>query len=387
MIGTMNRRRFPAALAGLAIGAPAVAGSLLSGLARAADGPADGDSLTFPVLGDLHFDRIAHHDLEWLRRDHPGDVHQVENYSRLTREILPGLFGELRQVAEGHGSKVPLPFVIQVGDLVEGLCGDAGRARTQCAEAIDLVRRSAPRVPFLFTKGNHDITGPGGAEAFDRVLLPFLREQADQDLPSASYTVERGGALFVFLDAYDRKGLEWLERTLAGRSARHLFVVVHPPVVPFGARSLWHLYANPKQEPQRKRLLNVLGEHRAIVLCGHLHKFGVVARSTERGPFLQLALSSIIAKPDIAATQARVGLDAYGPDLVELEPQFSPETEPARREALRAEAPAIRSYEYADAPGYALIEVQGGRIVANLALGLGRRTWKTIDLTALLADS
>src|SRR5206468_8923712 len=128
-------------------------------------------------------------------------------------------------------------------------------------------------------------------------------------------------------------------------------------------------------------------EHRAIVLCGHLHKFGVVVSETGRGPFLQLAVSSIIPRPDVAATQTRVGIDAYGPDLVELEPRFSPETEPARREALRAEAPSIRSYEYADAPGYAMIEVRGGRVVANLALGLGRPNWKTLDLTALLADA
>jgi hypothetical protein len=213
----------------------------------------------------------------------------------------------------------------------------------------------------LFIKGNHDIAGPGAAEAFNRVLLPFLGEQAGQDLSSASFTVERAGALFAFLDAYDPHCLEWLEQTLARRSARHLFVVVHPPVVPFGARSLWHLYASPNQQPQRRRLLNVLGEHRAIVVCGHLHKFGVVVRETERGPFLQLALSSIIPRGDVAATQPRVGVAAYGPDLVELEPRFSPDTATARREALRLEAPAIRSYEYADAPGYALIEVRGGR--------------------------
>jgi hypothetical protein len=383
MLGKLTRRQFPGALAGLALGTPFAAGTLGANFLRGAEPSADSDALTFPVLGDIHFDRMEHHDLDWLRRDHPGDVRQVENYSKLTREIVPRLFEELQQVAASQGR--PVPFVIQVGDLVEGLCGDLDRARVQCNEAIDLVRRDAPKVPFLFTKGNHDITGPGATEAFDRVLLPFLREQTGADLPSASYTIERAGALFVFVDAYDKQCLDWLERTLARRSARHLFVVIHPPVVPFGARSLWHLYANPNQQAQRQRLLNVLGEHRAIVVCGHLHKFGVVVRTTDRGPFLQLAVSSIIPRADVAATQPRVGVAAYGPDLVDLEPSFSPETLAARREALRADAPSIRSYEYADAPGYAVIEVQGGSIVAIVALGLGRRTWKKFDLTGLLA--
>jgi hypothetical protein len=232
------------------------------------------------------------------------------------------------------------------------------------------------------------IDAPDGAtEAFDRVLLPFLAEQAGQEpgLRSASFTVERGGALFVFADAYDTRILDWLERTLARRSARHLFVVIHPPVVPFGARSLWRLYASPKQEPLRPRLLNALGEHRAIVLCGHLHRFGLLVRETNRGPFLQLALSSVIPRGDVTATQTREGVSAYGPDLVELEPRFSPDTVPARREALQAEAPAIRYFTYADAPGYAVIDVRGGQVKATVALGLGHRIWKTFDLSALLA--
>ena len=30
------------------------------------------DDWAFPLLGDLHFDRLEHHDHEWLKRDHPG---------------------------------------------------------------------------------------------------------------------------------------------------------------------------------------------------------------------------------------------------------------------------------------------------------------------------
>src|SRR5689334_21306097 len=98
MLDRLTRRRFPAAMAGLALGGPLLAGAL-------APAPADveADSITFPVLGDLHFDRLEHHDLDWLRRDHPGDVAQVENYSKLTREIMPGLFDELRGVGDATG--------------------------------------------------------------------------------------------------------------------------------------------------------------------------------------------------------------------------------------------------------------------------------------------
>ena len=327
MFGKMTRRRFPAALAGLAIGGPAVAGSLLTDLARAADGPSDGDSLTFPVLGDLHFDRLEHHDLDWLRRDHPGDVHQVENYSKLTREILPG--SSTSCVRSPTGRDEPPALRDPGGRPRRGPLRRRRPARTQCAEAIDLVRRAAPGSRSCSPRGT--TTSPGRARP-RRSTASSCRSWASRRARTcarASYTVERGGACSSSSTPTTRRCLDWLERTLAGRSARHLFVVVHPPVVPFGARSLWHLFANPKQEPQRKRLLNVLGEHRAIVLCGHLHKFGVVVRSTERGPFLQLALSSIIPKPDVAATQPRVGSPPTVPTSSGSSPRFSPETEPA----------------------------------------------------------
>src|SRR4051812_10795923 len=94
MTAKISRRRFSDIVAGLALGAPTVAATLMARDARAAEPPAGGDAETFafPVLGDLHFDRLEHHDMEWLARDHHGDVRQVENYSKLTREIMPRLF-------------------------------------------------------------------------------------------------------------------------------------------------------------------------------------------------------------------------------------------------------------------------------------------------------
>ena len=57
--------------------------------------PGDGQ-WACPLLGDLHFDRLAHHDMAWLEKDHPGDVRQVQNYSRLTSEVLPELFAVIK---------------------------------------------------------------------------------------------------------------------------------------------------------------------------------------------------------------------------------------------------------------------------------------------------
>ncbi len=158
-------------------------------------------------------------------------------------------------------------------------------------------------------------------------------------------------------------------------------------MIPFGARSTWHLYARPTDAQRRARLLNLLGAHCAIVLSAHLHKYGVVVRKTNTGRFLQLALVSVVPRPDVRPRDEVSGVDRYGPALVTLEPRFSPQTETERREALRAEAPFVTHFEYADAPGYAVLTVRDESVVAEIHVGLDPEPWKTLDLTALLAKS
>ncbi|MCW3060640.1 MAG: Calcineurin-like phosphoesterase, partial [Capsulimonas sp.] len=45
----------------------------------------------------------------------------------------------------------------------------------------------------------------------------------------------------------------------------------------------------------------------------------------------------------------------------------------------------IRHFDYADATGYSVVSVRGGKVSASLYNGLGRRLWKTVDLTGLLS--
>lgn len=367
----LTRRGFLTAAAGAA-------------LTTAAPAEESAKPFDFVLLGDLHFDRLEHHDRDWLRREKPNDIRQVENYSRITREVLPALMAEVR---DQIGGRERVPFTAHIGDFVEGLCGTPALARRHCEEAVAFVQAAALKTPFLFTKGNHDITGPGAVEAFNDVLAPFLARESGQPLSGASYAWRHGDSLFAFFDAYDPASLPWLEKTLAEPKARHVFVLIHPPVVPYSARSTWHVYARPGQQAERTRLLNLLGKRRAIVLCGHIHKYGAVVRRTEDdGAFVQLAVNSVIPTPGIAPKDTVSGRSEYGPEMVRLEPNFSPDTVEERREYLKAEAPFVTHFEYADAPGYAVVSVREARVTADLYAGLGRRRWRTLDLTELLAQ-
>ena len=45
-----------------------------------------------------------------------------------------------------------------------------------------------------------------------------------------------------------------------------------------------------------------------------------------------------------------------------------------------------RVFEYADAPGYALVTVRGDEIRADIRVGLNRPPWKRLNLSALLSE-
>lgn len=350
------------------------------------------EAFAFPLLGDLHYDELSCHDLESLGREKPDDLRQVRGYSSLTTDMVPRLFASVREtIAElNDPPDTTVPFTVQVGDLVEGLCGSAEQARQLNAAALAFVREARLGAPFLFTKGNHDITGPGAADAFKSVFHPFLGEQAgafggESKLTAARYRVEYGDALFCFFDAYDKESLPWLEAELARRTARHCFVVIHPPVVPYGARATWHVFSSQRDQAQRERLLELLGKHNAFVLSGHIHKYNLLVRATPGGGrFLQLAVSSVIRAPDPKPCHLLSGLKDYNVDQVTVEPDFSPATEPQRRAIYLAEAPFVKQFQYADLPGYAVVRVHGPCVTAMVYSGIGRQAWRTLALSDLL---
>lgn len=383
----LSRRDFlkttSAAAAGLA---------LAPGLARAAASAAGAKQFSFMLLGDLHYDKLEHHDMAWVQKDKPNDVRQIEGYTRNTREVTPLLFARVREtIAElNRNPATRVACVVQAGDLVEGLCGSEELSARQNSEAVAFVRDAKLGAPLLFTKGNHDITGPGSVPAFNTVFHPFLTEQAraispaSGEVKSGSYTVDCGNAQLAFFDAYEAaKSLEWFEAVAAKRTAEHLFVVVHPPVVPYGARSTWHIFANPKEAARREKFLSLLGGQHALVLGGHIHKYNTISRTAGKGRFAQFALSSVLTAPGAKPKDVLTGAAAYTGDQIKVEPNFSPTNEAERRAVYDAERPFVQAFEYADLPGYAVVMVDGPKATVKMFAGTGTELWRTVDLTAL----
>ncbi len=336
---------------------------------------------SFVYLGDIHFDKTSHHDFDWVRANKPNDISQIENYVRITENHTPGLLKRIQSSIESSHGRIKM--IVQGGDFTEGLCGSRRLQETQFKDAIKCVRKYIPQTPFITAKGNHDITGPGAGEAFDSVMLPWLSKECKKQIDSASFFFFKGPDLFVFFDAYHNNNLDWLQETLSQNKHRHAFVIMHPPAVPYNARSTWHLFSREKDKDVRERFLNILGANKVLVLTAHLHKYVVLARKTPKGTFVQFSMNSVISSPEISVKDHLKGLENYGPALVDLEPDFSPDTKLQRQKILEDEKPYITYFEFADFPGYAVINVSDKGINIDIYKGSTDTLWKNVPLGAV----
>jgi hypothetical protein len=352
---------------------------LVLGLAApVARGNEAGGEYSFIYLGDLHFDKESHHDFDWVRANMPADIRQIEDYVRITQDHTPGLFKRVQTCIESSNGRIQM--IIQGGDLTEGLCGSRQLQEQQFRDVIACIRENIPQTPFIAGKGNHDITGPGAKEAFEAVMLPWLSKQCQKPIESASFYLMKGPDLFVFFDAYHNNNLDWLQKTLGENKHRYAFVIMHPPAVSYNARSTWHIFSREKDKAVRERFLDILGANHVVLLTAHLHKYSLVERKTPAGSFVQFSVSSVISSSDVEVRDALEGVDKYGGALVDLEPEFQPDTKQDRIKLLEDEKPYITRFEYADFPGYAIIDVSGRGVSANIYKGDSDTAWEKVSL-------
>lgn len=345
------------------------------GVAGAATGGAN-----ILVAGDIHYDLLADHDMDWLSTK-PDDLRQVtQEYTVFTEKFFKPFMKVLNRQATS--ARPPVEAIIQLGDLQEGLAGSPEKALQMTKDTLAAVEQDGPAVPWVLVKGNHDITGPGAAEAYDEVVIPWLKKELSPAIDKAHYVYDIGDTRIVVLDIYNRDVdfVDFLEDALEGCQARHKLVALHEPVIPVTYRC-WHVLRQPAQAAARERLLGLLASHRAIVLCGHLHHYSVVRRMTPQGPVVQVMVGSVIRDAD--RTEPYYTKTEYGPALLEGRDDWDPKTMEKRRAMLAEEAKFVTDYRLADLPGYAMLTLDGGATLRCYP-ALAMQPYDTVDLAALL---
>jgi hypothetical protein len=344
--------------------------------------PSQAQKISFLVLGDLHYDLLKDHDMDWLSKK-PDDLRQVtQEYAVYTRNNWDDFMKLLRNKVES--SNPPVKAIIQLGDLSEGLAGSPGKAREMAGDAIKAIEDTKMQVPWILTKWNHDITGPGAPEAFNEIYMPAIRKYTkNPGIKSANYSWTVNNVQITCVDPWDKSTniIEFLERELSGSKAAVKIVAIHEPVIPVTERC-WHVLRN--QPDEREKLLGVLARNKAIVLCAHLHRYSVVKRETKYGPIVQIMVLSVISDRNYL-TPKKV-ITRYGASLAEDVPEWEPETLAQRKTWLTEESKYVTFYKQTDLPGYAILNIDSGNntVTLDYFAAFGQEPYDRINISGLM---
>lgn len=334
------------------------------------------------MLGDTHYDLLDDHDMNWLRTK-PDDFRQVtKEYTLNTANNWNDFIEKIRNVAEAKND--PAQVIIQVGDLSEGLAGSPEKARIMASHAMEAIANADITSTWLLVKGNHDITGPGAPEAFLEYYIPMIQKQTkNKEIKSANYSYSFRNIQITCVDPWDKSIdiVDFLEKELSGSHAAVKFVAIHEPVIPVTERC-WNVLRNEPEK--RQKLLDVIAKNKAIVLCGHLHRYSVVRRNTDYGPIVQIMAISVISDKNYLVP-AKVITD-YGPSLVDNVPNWEPATAGQRKAWLKEESKYVTYYKQTDLPGYAVFKIDssGRNIVMEYYAAFGTKPYDIVNISELM---
>jgi hypothetical protein len=336
---------------------------------------------SFIILGDIHYDRLEDHDMEWLGSK-PDDLRQVtKEYTVFTEKYWDDFISVLKQKVDN--TRPAVKAIIQAGDLSEGLAGSPEKASQMASNVIRSIDESHLNVPWILAKGNHDVTGPGSKEAFTEFYTPFIRKQTgNPGIVNASYSYKYDNVLITCLDPWDNDMdmIDFLDKELSSSKAKFKFVVVHEPVIPVTERC-WHLLRRDLE--RREKLLEVIAKNKAIVICAHLHRYSIVARQTNYGPIIQVMVVSVIKDREYLIPSKMI--TEYGPSLASDLPGWEPATLESRKKMLSDEARYVTFYKQTDLPGYAVIRLNDkkGTVLLDYYAAFGKKPYDTVNLTEL----
>lgn len=321
------------------------------------------EGLSFIMLGDMHYCELRFYDLDNMQAEKPGDFKQItKTYAPVAEANWNDQIAAVKDMIKG--TEPAVKCVVQLGDVSEGLANYKGGADAMAANIVKQLEAAELGVPWVLTKGNHDITGVGeykdeARKAYVDNYTPFIKRQTgNEDVKDATYTYTIGDdVLFVVLDAYNRKQdqVEFARKALESSNARHKFICMHEPVIPTTERC-WFYLKKDEDAAKRNEFLKVIAENKAIVLCGHLHRYSVLRRQTEWGPIVQVMANSVTNVRRSAKPSYEKNLADY-PGLVDWKPDYSPHNIDWRRETIKNESKYVDFYKMNSLSGMGVISI------------------------------
>lgn len=279
------------------------------------------DSYTLTCLGDIHYDKQELHDLKIMNQFHPSvpydagvrneqGVFSWRNHTlwatsshgwdpdstppnlKMWKKDLPALLNAASESASREHSV----YALQLGDMVQGDCGQLALHEKMLSSGLAEIT-SRFKVPVLPVRGNHDSRGEYGAEAYQKIIYPYI----DCVLPNVTrkdgnYFFRIGPDFYFFYDLMN-PDFEFLHSAFEkNRNVRYTFFVTHVPILPASKDGLKNIVVDDIE-----KILPLLASRKAIVLCGHTHLFSYVLWRDHKtdGMISQLTLNSTCRQAEV----------------------------------------------------------------------------------------
>lgn len=251
------------------------------------------------VLGDIHFDAKKYHT--------SPDGKIVTRYSEPYVEMWNGKAQDMLRASAKKMDK-NFPFVIQLGDFIQGYTATNEGLAQMLTESFYEVKKFFPNHKLLVVKGNHDVrrqtsvkfvngkmiqTASWEHQIYEQTFLPLMARELGRASVKSNYTVVYNNDLYIFYDDFaepqPQTSINFLKDTLdAHPDVRNIFFITHIPLLPSGVyKTGWLLPSYPEVVKILARRRNV------IILAGNSHQPSFLQLKVGNNTLTQLVVSSI----------------------------------------------------------------------------------------------
>lgn len=287
----MNRRDF------LTLSATGIIGLSASSfpLSVFAKGKRD-KSYSLILLGDTHFDAdppSIYHANYVDPNEGRAKIHRAE-FAR-NGEMWKDRCPRLLKRAAGLIDK-DTRMVLQMGDLVQGDCGNGEVHRQLLSDAMSRIKGEMQGLPFVTVVGNHDIRGTDALQTYHDFMPARMSEELGKQVSKTTFGFNIGDDAFIVID-FNNPDDEEIDSLLDDtKGARHTFVMTHGPVFPADIKScrwIFHGGASEAETQARHHFRQAFARRNAIVLCGHIHQTDFLDWYGDGGRITQMTMSSV----------------------------------------------------------------------------------------------
>ena len=307
----MKRREF------LALSATGIVGLGLSSfpLPLLAKGKKDKE-YSLIILGDTHFDvdpPSVYHSNYMEKNDWLNKVQRAEfaRNGEMWKDRCPRLLKRATQLI-GKDTRM----VLQMGDLIQGDCGNAEVHKKMLADALNLMKGELGGLPFVTVVGNHDVRGTGAKNAYHQYMPSRMSEELGKTITKTTFGFNIGDDAYIVID-FNHPEDEETDRLLDElKGARHTFIITHGPVFPSddsSCRWIFHGGESEKETEARRHFRQAFAQRNAIVLCGHTHCTDFMDWYGDGGRITQMTMSSVwTSEKQKKYTVRSEGAEQYG---------------------------------------------------------------------------